>query len=140
MGLIFQIPRFKAIYGIDISDSALYDLVVNIGHMGAEDAEDAIETITSTAKHKKFQPMTYSLNCMKNLALSCKIKATFIHTDPGMEVKSDKKTVYVFTPAFKRKKQEQLIELKHEVMKLDGVEHVEVYVKKEIFESKARGH
>ena len=108
--------------------------------MDTEDSEDAIETITSTAKHKKFQPMTYSLNCMKNIALSCKIKATFIDTDPRMEVKSDKKTVYVFTPAFKRKKQQQLIELKQEIMKLDGVEHAEVYVRNEIFGSKARGH
>ena len=130
----------RGIYGMDISDSSFYDLVVNIGHMGAEDAEDAVETIASTAKHKKFQPMTYSLNCMKNIALSCKIKAAFIDIDPKMEIKSEKGTVYVFTGAFKRKKQDRLIVFKQEIEKLEGVEHVEVYVKKEIFNSKARGH
>ena len=130
----------RGIYGMDISDSSLYDLVVNIGHMGAEDAEDAVETIASTAKHKKFQPMTYSLNCMNNIALSCKIKAAFIDIDPKMEIKSEKGTVYVFTGAFKRKKQDRLIDFKQEIMKLEGVEHVEVYVEKEIFNSKARGH
>jgi len=130
----------RRIYGIDISDSSIYDLVVNIGHMGAEDTEDAVETIVGTAKHKKFKPMTYSLNCMKNIALSCKIKAAFCQIDPKMEVKSDRGTVYVFTGAFRRKKQDQLIDLKQQIMKLDGVEHAEVYVKKEIFDSKSRGH
>jgi cytidylate kinase len=130
----------KSTYGIDISDSSLYDLVINIGHMEAEDAEDATETIVIAAKHKKFQPMTYSLNCIQNIALSCRIKAKFIDIDPKMEIKSDRGTVYVFTNAFKHKKQDKLIAFKENILKAEGVEHVEIYVKKEIFESKARGH
>ena len=120
-------------------DSNLYDLVINIGHMGVDDAEDAVETIATTAMHQKYQPMTYSLNCMKNIALSCRVKATYMNSYPKMEVKSHKGTVYVFTGASKRKKQDQLIELKQDIMKLAGVDHVEVYVEKEIFERKSRG-
>lgn len=130
----------KSTYGIDIADSSLYDLVINVGHMAAEDAEDATETIAITAMHKKFQPMTYSLKCVKNIALSCRIKTTFIDIDPKMKVKSDRGTTYVFTNAFKHKKQDKLIAFKEDILKTEGVEHVEVYVKKEIFESKARGH
>ena len=129
----------KAVYNIDIADSALYDLVINMGHMGADDAEDAIETIISTANHKKFQPMTYSLNCMKNIEMSCRVRAAFVDIDPKMEVKSDRGTVYIYTKALRRKKQEAMLDFKREVMNLDGVGHVEVYVKKDIFDDKARG-
>ena len=127
----------KSVYGIDITDPGLYDLVVNLGHM---ESQDAVETIAMTASHKKFQPMTYSLNCMKNIALSSRIKAAFGEIDPKMEVKSDRGAVYVFAGALKRKQQSKLLAFKERIKQTDGVEHVEVYVKKEIFESKARGN
>ena len=130
----------RAIYGTDISDSALYDLVVNIGPMGDEDIKDAIETIAITARQKKFEPMTYSVNSLTNIALSCKVKAAFIDSHSKMEVRSDKGTVYLLVPALRRKNQKTILELKNKIMELEGVEHVEVYVKKEIFEDMARGN
>jgi len=130
----------RAIYGTDISDSALYDLVVNIGHMGDEDVKNALETIAITARQKKFEPMTYSVNCLKNIALSCRVKAAFIDSHPKMEVRSDKGTVYLLVPALRRKKQKDILAFKNEIIELEGVEHVEAYVRKEIFEDMARGH
>jgi hypothetical protein len=120
-----------------MTDAGHYDLVVNLGHM---ETQDAVETIAMTASHKKFQPMTYSLNCMKNIALSSRIKAAISENDPTMEVKSDRGTVYVYARAFKRKNQAKLLAFKETIRQMEGVQHVEVYVKKEIFESKARGN
>jgi cytidylate kinase len=129
----------KAIYDIDITAPGLYDLVINIGHLEAEDTEDAVETIVSTVKHKKFQPMTYSLNCMKDVALSCHLKAALINTDSTIQLKSYKGTVFVYTKALKRKKQRQVLDFKERVMAIDGVEHVEVYTEKDLFLNMARG-
>ncbi|MFH1672589.1 MAG: cytidylate kinase-like family protein [Pseudomonadota bacterium] len=129
----------KAVYGIDITNSHLYDLVINVGHIQDKDTKDAIETIAGTVKHKKFQPMTYSLECMKNSALSCRIRAALIDIDPKIEVKSDKGAVFVCTKAVKRKKQQQGLNLKQRVMKIDGVKHVEVYGEKKLFLSTAHG-
>ena len=130
----------RAIYGIDISDSKRYDLVVNIGSMRDEDVEDAIETIAVTARQKKFEPMTYSINCLANIALSCKIKAAFIDTYPKMEVRSDKGTVYLLVTALRHKNQKNILVFKNKIMELDGVENVEIYVKKDIFDDMARGN
>jgi len=130
----------RAIYGTDISDPALYDLVVNIGSMEDEDVKDVIETIVITARQKKFEPMTYSVNCLKNIALSCRIKAAFIDSYPKMVVRSDKGTVYLLVPALRRKNQKNILAFKNKIMELEGVEHVEVYVKKEIFDDIARGN
>ncbi|MDI6790674.1 MAG: cytidylate kinase-like family protein [Thermodesulfobacteriota bacterium] len=129
----------KAIYDIDITDPGLYDLVINVGRLEAEDAEDAVETIISTVKHKKFQPMTYSLNCMKDVALSCHLKAVLINTDSTIQLKSHKGTVFVYTRALKRKKQRQVLDFKERIMAIDGVEHVEVYTEKDLFLTMARG-
>jgi cytidylate kinase len=129
----------KAVYGIDIANPHLYDLIINVGHIEDKDAEDAIETIVSTVKHKKFQPMTYSLECMNNSALSCRIRAALIDIDPKIEVKSDKGSVFIYTKAVKRKKQRQGLDLKQRVMTMDGVKHVEVYGEKNLFLQSAHG-
>lgn len=129
----------KAVYGIDVTNPIYYDLIINVGHIGADDTEDAVETIISTAGHKKFQPNTYSINCMKNIALSCRVRAILIDKDPRIEVKSDKGSVYIYTKTLKRKSQKQGLAFKEEIMKIDGVEHVEVYSDRETFLNFAQG-
>jgi len=130
----------KAVYGIDITDPVFYDLIINVGHIGADDTEDAVETIVNTASHKKYQPNTYSINCMKNIALSCRVEAALIDKSPGIEVISDKGNVYVYSKTLKRKNQKQALALKEEIMKIDGVEHVEVFGGKEMFNESAIGN
>ncbi|MDL1963858.1 MAG: cytidylate kinase-like family protein [Deltaproteobacteria bacterium] len=128
-----------AVYDIDLMDPNLYDLAINIGHIKSNDVEDAIETIVSTVKHKKFQPMTYSLRCMKNIAISCRVRATLTDIDSKMQVKSDEGTVYIYTRAIKKKAQNKALEMKQKVMKIEGVKHVEVYVDYDLFSSVAHG-
>ncbi len=130
----------KMVLGLDIGDSSHYDLVINLGQMGADDTEDALETIVNTAQHQKFQPMTYSLNCMKDIALSLQVKASLIDTDSKIEVKSERGTVFLYSRTFKRKKQNQILAFESEVGKTDGVKHVEIYSDKAVFDNKARGY
>jgi len=123
----------EAVYNIDVTDPNLYDLVINIGHIKDDDVEGALETIISTVEHKKFQPMTYSLRCMKNVAMSCRVRATLADIDSKMQVKSDEGTIYIYTKAVKKKAQDKVLEMKQKVMKLEGVKHVEVYIDYDLF-------
>ena len=129
----------EAVYNIDVTDPNLYDLVINIGHIKGDDVEDALETIISTVEHKKFQPMTYSLRCMKNVAMSCRVRATLADIDPKMQVKSDEGTIYIYTKAVKKKAQDKVLEMKQKVMRLEGVKHVEVYIDYDLFAKVSHG-
>lgn len=129
----------EAVYNIDITDPNLYDLVINIGHIKGDDVEDALETIISTVEHKKFQPMTYSLRCMKNVAMSCRVRSTLADIDSKMQVKSDEGTVYIYTKAVKKKAQDKVLEMKQKAMRLEGVKHVEVYIDYDLFAKVSHG-
>ncbi|MBU4345683.1 MAG: cytidylate kinase-like family protein [Desulfobacteraceae bacterium] len=129
----------EAVYNIDLTDPNLYDLVINIGHIQDDDVEGALETIISTVKHKKFQPMTYSLRCMKNVAMSCRVRATLADIDSKMQVKSDEGTVYTYTKAIKKKAQDKVLEMKQKVMRIEGVKHIEVFIDYDLFTTVAHG-
>jgi cytidylate kinase len=129
----------EAVYNIDVTDPNLYDLVINIGHIKGDDVEDALETIIGTVEHKKFQPMTYSLRCMKNVAMSCRVRATLADIDSKMQVKSDEGTIYIYTKAVKKKAQDKVLEMKQKVMRLEGVKHVEVYIDYDLFAKVSHG-
>ncbi|MBW2737604.1 MAG: cytidylate kinase-like family protein [Deltaproteobacteria bacterium] len=129
----------EAVYHIDVTAPNLYDLVINIAHIKADDVEDALETIISTVEHKKFQPMTYSLRCMKNVAMSCLVRATLANIDSKMQVKTDEGIVYIYTKAVKKKAQNKVLEMKQKVMRLEGVKHVEVYIDYDLFAKVSHG-
>ncbi len=123
----------KAVYGIDVTDPIFYDLIINVGRIDADDTEDAVDTIIDTAAHKKFQPNTYSMNCLKNIALSCRVKAALIDKDVDIEVKSDKGNVFVYAKTMKRKNQKTRLAFKEEITKIEGVENAEVYSDRKSF-------
>lgn len=129
----------RAVYGVDVASPIFYDLIINVGRIWLDDTEDAVETIVDTAGHKKFHPNTYSLNCLKNIALSCRVKAALIEKDAKIEVKSDKGNVFVYTKTMKRKNQKKGLAFKEEIMKIEGVEHVEVYSDRKSFLNFAHG-
>jgi len=102
----------KWVYGKDDADPSLYDLVINISHIGVE---KAVELVTSTVRQKKFQAMTYSTRLMKNIELSCRVAATLIDIDPDIRVRSEDGNVHVHT-------------------KVVGVESVEVHMSEDLFD------
>ncbi len=117
----------KAVYGMDITNPMLYDLTINVGHLNSDDIDDAVGIIISMASHNKFQPNTYSINCMKNIALACRVRAVFIAKDPAVRITADKGTVYILTKTLKNKTHSLGQTLKEEALKIEGVEHVEIY-------------
>ncbi|MFW5731503.1 MAG: hypothetical protein ACOCV7_07595, partial [Desulfonatronovibrionaceae bacterium] len=124
-------------YGLDTSESSLYDITLNVGNLSLE---ETIGSILHTAKHERFQPMTYSLECVKDQIVSSRVRVHVSAYDPRSEVRSRKGHVYVYTRGSMLKRKEQARKLKEELIRLDGVQQVEVYNKKEMFECVACGH
>lgn len=129
----------KAVYNTNITDPNLYDMIINIGHITDDDFEDALETIISAVKHKKFQPMTYSLRCANNVAMSCRVRAALADIDSKMQVKSDEGNVYIYTRAIKKNAQDKVLEMKQKAMTIEGAKHVEVYVDYDLFSTVVHG-
>ncbi len=120
----------KAIYNIDETDPNLFDLIINIGQI---DIPEAVKIITNTVRNKKFQPMTYSVNLMNNIELSCRVRASLIDLDPNIKVRSDKGSVFIHTKSLGREKEKRIATIKENVLKIQDVKHVEVHITEDIF-------
>ena len=121
----------KWVYGKDDTDASLYDLVMNVSQINVE---KAVEIITSTVRHKKFQPMTYSIRLMKDIELSCRVTANLIDIDPNIRVRSEDGKVHVHTKASGRAMKKNVEIIKERTAKLPGVESVEVHMAEDLFE------
>lgn len=72
------------IFKADISNPNLYDLVINLDQI---EIPQAIDIIINTINSKRFQPMTYSINCLKDTELALTIKSRLLDIDPNIMVK-----------------------------------------------------
>ena len=115
---------FEKIYHMDMEDPKLYDLTLNLLQM---DISEAGDIIINTLKQKRFEPMTYSMNCMCNLELACQVKTSLVERLGDVEVKSHDGTIYVYSKAFKKGGRKAAKEVKEDIMRMPGVNYVEVY-------------
>jgi hypothetical protein len=118
------IKWFEKIYNANMEDPNLYDLTINLSHM---DIAEAGDVIINTLRQKRFEPMTYSLNCMCNMELACQVKTALIEKLGDVEVKTHDKTVYVYSKSFKKGGRKAAKEVKEDIMRMPGVDYVEVY-------------
>ncbi len=125
------------IYGLDITDSSHYDITLNVGNLTLE---EAIDSMMHAANHDRFQPMTYSIGCVNDQVVSCRVRAHLADQNIQVEVKSKNGFVYVYTRGPRMNKKEHARKIKEELVKLEGVKQVEVYNEKELFESISCGH
>lgn len=115
---------FEKIYDKKMEDPNLYDLTVNLSNM---DISEAGEIIINTMQQKRFEPMTYSMNCMCNLELACQVKTAIVERLGDAEVKSHDGTVYIYSKSFKKGGRKAAKEIKEDIMRMPGVNYVEVY-------------
>ncbi len=127
---------FRAVYGRELEDPGHYDLTVNLGTI--EQAE-AARIIRETLRHHKFSPMTYSLKCLANLELSSRVKTLLVETFPDVCVKAHNGSVWVYSAAFNRGRQQAAVETKRRLLGLEGVRYVEVYGSRKRFDEVACG-
>jgi len=115
---------------LDEDDPSTFDIVLNLDQI--EPAE-ALNAICETASYRKFQPMTYSLQCLRDLVLSARVRALLIEQYPEVRVRSEHGTVVVEIAALKREKQKKAEAVKQALAGHPGINYVEVHVIRDIF-------
>lgn len=140
-GISFKEENYRKwvqyIYGLDITDSSLYDITLNVGNLTLD---EAIDSIMHASSHERFQPMTYSVGCVSDQVVSSRVKAYLAEQDIRAEVKSKDGLVYLYTRGPRLNKKDQARKIKEELVRLEGVKQVEVYNEKELFDSISCGH
>jgi cytidylate kinase len=121
-------------FGRDETDPANYDIVISLSQI---DPDEAVQTIAGMTAYRKFQPMTYSIKCLKDKELSGRVRVALIDRFPDVKVQADGSTVIVETKAIKREKQKRTEAIKAIAKDVEGVSYVEVHVATDIFRDAA---
>jgi cytidylate kinase len=123
-------------YQIDEAAPSQYDLVISLSQI---DTDEAINIIAQTAGYRRFAPMTYSLKCMKDAELACRVRAGLLEAFPKVKVRADGGTVIVETKGTRRSKLKKAAAIKEQLQHMEGVDYVEVHVKNGLFKKAATG-
>jgi cytidylate kinase len=86
----------RALYGIDTADSSLYDLVI---HVRKITADDAAEIICHTAALPHFATTPDSQRVLDDLVLAARVKAAVVQDWPNVKVRAEAGVVQVETEA-----------------------------------------
>lgn len=111
-------------FGLNEFDPSLYDMAISLSQI---ETEKAVEVLKDMIGYRKFQPMTYSVNCLKDKALAGKVRAALWPRFPRTQVESRDGTVVLKPKILKRNKLEQTEALKELTYKIAGVQYVEVH-------------
>lgn len=82
----------QQLYGIDTSDSRLYDLVIHIDNLTSE---DAVDIVCHTARLERFQATEASRQAMEDAVLAAAVKAALVKKFPEAEVTAANGVVHV---------------------------------------------
>ena len=115
----------RSLYGIDTGDLSLYDLVLNVDRLTAD---DAVDVICDTVKQPAFQTTPESQKAMDDLLLACEVKAVLIEIKPDLEVTADDGIVTVKTRADMSQEEHLVEELSRSGQTVPGVREVRVDV------------
>ena len=111
------------LYGIDISDPVLYDVVINIQKFSTD---DAAEIIYSAVQYEKFKTTPESRQAMEDLAVAAEVKAVLMDHIIPIAVTAQNGNVTVTIPASMLIESE-IAELINELAKsAEGVKEVTV--------------
>jgi cytidylate kinase len=112
-------------YGLNESESSMYDLVINQGQI---DPDEAVRTIAGAVAYRKFKPMTYSIKSLAENALAAKVKTKLLETLSDIRVQARDGRVVVTSKALKRERQKKAAAIKEMAGQVEGVEFVEVHL------------
>ncbi len=114
----------KRNFGLDDFDSSIYDMVISLSQI---EEDKAIEVIKDMAGYRKFEPMTYSLQCTKDGALAAKVEAALLPENPNIKIQVRDGNVVLEPGSLRGIKGKQAEKLKEMIYKITGVEYVEVH-------------
>jgi cytidylate kinase len=109
------------LYGIDTNDSSLYDLVVHIKKITADDAADII---CHAARLGHFQATPESQQAIDDLLLGARVRASLIEDHPRVKVRADRGIVHVGLEGAASREEKGIQDAAAQV---PGVKNVEVH-------------
>jgi len=115
----------RTLYGIDTSDSSLYDLVIRIRKITVD---DAVDLICHAAGLEQFKTTVASQQAMEDLVLSSKVKAALIDLKPDVQVTAKAGKVLVGTRSTLVHEPEMKKEMERIAESIPGVKSVEIQV------------
>ncbi|MCG6552912.1 MAG: cytidylate kinase family protein [Candidatus Magnetominusculus sp. LBB02] len=100
--------------------------------------EEAVDVISAHALSSRYRTTTYSLNCMRNIALSSRVRAALIKVDNDVNVRAANGRVYVHVRAAETKRRQLIAAVNNIVKGISDVVNVEVTVTDDIFQKYAQ--
>ncbi|MBF0592994.1 MAG: cytidylate kinase-like family protein [Nitrospirae bacterium] len=119
------------LYGINGNEEGLCDMVINTGKAGMK---DVIRTISVQALSKRYRTTTYSVNCLKNIELSFRVRAALIDVDRDVSVRAASGSVFIHARATEGKRQKLVDTVRNAAKSIRDVANVEVIITEDIFE------
>lgn len=116
----------KTLYGIDIWDPSLYDIVIHIRKMTTDDAADVI---CNTVTFDRFRTTPESQQAMEDLSIGTEVKAALMDVKHEVDVVASKGMVYVHTSASLAEREGLLRDIEAMARSVEGVKKVKVGVK-----------
>ena len=112
------------IYGVDPTDSTLYDMVIRIDRLSVD---NAAEFICAAAKTPAFQSTDHSLREARDMGLACMVKAALVEKFPDVGITCEYGNVLVYSTekeAHNTKFKNILASLKQDI---PGIHNLEVH-------------
>jgi cytidylate kinase len=113
------------LYGIDTSENSLYDLVIHIKNLNADDATDII---CNAASLDRFKTTGESQKRIEDLALAAEVKATLLDLSPYVETTADNGVIHVKAKTHEYGKVDIESQLKKLAGSVKGVKEVNIRV------------
>ncbi len=113
------------LYGIDTHDPLLYDLLLKIRKITADDAADII---CHTAGLEDFRTTKESMDAFSNLLLAATVKVAIIDHAPDAEVFARNGVVRIKADTTEYRKEELVDTLKQHAEIIPGVKEAEIYI------------
>jgi len=113
------------VFGVDTWDASLYDLVIHIGKLTAD---DAVEIICGALQSQRFKTTPESQKEVEDLACAARVKASLVNLVPGANVSARDGTIYVDARATLTQESQITDEIRALVHEIPGVKEVKVHV------------
>jgi cytidylate kinase len=110
------------IFKADITNPNFYDLVINLDQIGAA---KAVDIIVNTIKSKRFQPMTYSINCLKDAELALTLKAKLLDIDPKIILTVKTGKIFIDTFCLKKNFGKNIEKINSVVAEINDINNIE---------------
>jgi cytidylate kinase len=113
----------RALYGIDTSDSSLYDMVIHISRVTVD---DAVEIICRAVELDSFKTTYESQKALDDLVIAAEVKSALIELKPDIQVYAKDGAVYVGTKSMLVQESDLVAEIERIAAGIPGVKKVEV--------------